>query len=669
MLCPLCHTQNRDNAKFCKGCGQSLVVEVVASEHPDAVASQHAETEYPSVPQFVETTVPEPEQNAATPSASSSGTEVSEQKEESETEQAESEAEHGSVFVASEEKPDVSFVYTNPTSGANQDPTQVLTPEQQEEYQARRRWNEEHWQSSYGHQYAGDIAEAPTIMMPPFSEEKFAQETTPSMDATELSPAVDEQPTVAAWSIDDLPTVPVVEDVAEQETVAAEDVLAQSKTEDTMTDEQHDISEETPVYDQNMDVQPTADEQVPTATTESEQQIESVPSLEESEATSAEFPTLEPDALVAGRYRVAQVLQQAEIEHIYEVVDTQGYRHCWNCASEENAEGDEFCIDCGAALNATYTMHEYAANAGQDGETQVSLQGGIVDTLLDNGHTYVIVHEQVEQSSFPLGVHLVASSSSDAGDLRRGDPNEDSTLVLLQERVHESISTSVGLFVVADGMGGHANGQGASRLTISTIAERVMRELIFPPFEAEKAGNDVPQFEQEQIKSLLQEAVEEANTALCQVNQRDRSDMGSTLTGFMIVGDHAYIFNVGDSRTYMLREEKLYQLTNDHSLVGQLVAGGLIEPEDVYTHPQRNQIFRSIGDKQNVQVDLFIQQIHPGDILLSCSDGLWEMVRDPQITDILNQAPDPQTACAHFIEAANQNGGEDNVSAVVVYVR
>jgi serine/threonine protein phosphatase PrpC len=119
----------------------------------------------------------------------------------------------------------------------------------------------------------------------------------------------------------------------------------------------------------------------------------------------------------------------------------------------------------------------------------------------------------------------------------------------------------------------------------------------------------------------------------------------------------------------MLRDGKLYQLTNDHSLVGQLVAGGLIEPDDVYTHPQRSQIYRSLGDKLNVQVDIFKQQVHPGDTLLSCSDGLWEMVRNPQITEILMNATDPQMACRNLIDAANANGGEDNVSAVVVFVR
>jgi serine/threonine protein phosphatase PrpC len=225
------------------------------------------------------------------------------------------------------------------------------------------------------------------------------------------------------------------------------------------------------------------------------------------------------------------------------------------------------------------------------------------------------------------------------------------------------------VFIVADGLGGHDNGQVASRMTVNIIAEHMVRELFARPLTAEKTGEQLTAMNEDDLVALLKGAVEEANTTLCQVNSRDKTDMGSTLTGFMMVGDHTYIVNVGDSRTYMLRDGKLYQLTNDHSLVGQLVAGGLIEPDDVYTHPQRSQIYRSLGDKLNVQVDIFKQQVHPGDTLLSCSDGLWEMVRNPQITEILMNATDPQMACRNLIDAANANGGEDNVSAVVVFVR
>ncbi|TMD39084.1 MAG: serine/threonine-protein phosphatase [Chloroflexi bacterium] len=292
----------------------------------------------------------------------------------------------------------------------------------------------------------------------------------------------------------------------------------------------------------------------------------------------------------------------------------------------------------------------------------------MVNTFVEQGRTYAVEQAHVAGNAFPNGVHLLAASDSDAGDVRRSEPNEDSTLALELQRVHESQAFPVGVFIVADGLGGHDNGQEASRMAINIIAERMVRDLLAAPLASEKAGETVEEASEDSLATLLQSTIEDANSAICQVNQRDKTDMGSTITGFMVVGDFAYILNVGDSRTYMVRAGQIYQLTTDHSLVGQLVAGGLIQPDDVYTHPQRSQIFRSLGDKPNVQVDIFKQQLHPGDILLSCSDGLWEMVRNPQIESILNNAPDPQTACTQLLETANTNGGEDNVSAVVVFV-
>ncbi|HEY7092554.1 MAG TPA: SpoIIE family protein phosphatase, partial [Ktedonobacterales bacterium] len=130
----------------------------------------------------------------------------------------------------------------------------------------------------------------------------------------------------------------------------------------------------------------------------------------------------------------------------------------------------------------------------------------------------------------------------------------------------------------------------------------------------------------------------------------------------------AYVANAGDSRAYVLEGETLRRITSDHSLVEQLVAGGIIADADRYTHPERNQIFRSLGLNREMEVDFFTQWLRPDMRLLLCSDGLWEMVRDNEITRIMRANADPQAACDALIQAANKAGGEDNISAVVVQI-
>jgi serine/threonine protein phosphatase PrpC len=474
------------------------------------------------------------------------------------------------------------------------------------------------------------------------------------------APTVTDLP--AAYDFEDIPPPPPPPQT--ESSATSEESIASGETVDAEIDETNEVKE--------------AGETEAAEITSEEEKSESMQEPSDQQETAAStngFPILSIGEQMLDRYEITQVLSESAQEHVYLVIDHQGYQHCWNCGSEQNAEGDEFCMNCGASmLDVPYFMHEYSTEQDSeetDGHMEDShvVQGTIVNTFIEHGHTYMIEQQQVEQNPFPNGVQLLVASNSDAGDVRRSEPNEDSTLVLLLQRVHESISSPSGVFIVADGLGGHDNGQVASRMTINIIAERLLRELLTVPLTAEKNGEPAKTFDEDALVALFHDTVEEANTALCQKNQLDKTDMGSTITGFMLVGEHAYVLNVGDSRTYMLRGKQLYQLTTDHSLVGQLVAGGLIEPDDVYTHPQRSQIFRSLGDKPNVQIDIFKQQLHPGDILLSCSDGLWEMVRNPQIENILDNALDPETACAQFIEAANANGGEDNVSAVVVFVR
>ena len=619
MLCPSCYTLNRDNAKFCKGCGQILATEVVAAT--DTPSSEYL--------------LPLAQDNPASDS-------------------------QNSIQSAQSSYPTEAPSDSSDNADPQLDPTQHLTLEQMQAYHSHR-WQQGVEQGKHVQSMTHDVADLPTMAFTPGEY----PDTPPRVMSGQQADTSAEDDDIS--DVAELPTMimppgsqSATDESADASPTSAEISSGSAEAATTNTTVPEGLSAATNAV--------SASETA--ATNDKEEYVEQTNNTSSTEENVNAFPALPVDTIVADRYKVVQVISSTPDEHIYEVGDLKGYLHCWNCDSEDNAEGDEFCINCGAELlNYNYTMHAYPASASSPSpQDALVLQGNIVNTLVDQGHTYVIEQPATTQQVFPTGVRLLAACDSDAGTLRRGDPNEDSTFILLFERVHESIATPSGIFVVADGMGGHDNGQGASRMTVAVIAERVTRELLMPPLHAEKTGADAVQLDEDAALELVHGAVEDANIALCQTNQHDKTDMGSTLTGFMIIGDHAYIFNVGDSRTYMLRDQKLYQVTNDHSLVGQLVAGGLIEPDDVYTHPQRSQIYRSIGDKLNVQIDLFKQQIHPGDILLSCSDGLWEMVRDPQITDILNSAQDPQTACAQLIEAANNNGGEDNVSAVAVFV-
>ena len=143
--------------------------------------------------------------------------------------------------------------------------------------------------------------------------------------------------------------------------------------------------------------------------------------------------------------------------------------------------------------------------------------------------------------------------------------------------------------------------------------------------------------------------------------------MGTTLTAALVVGRKAYVVNVGDSRTYIYHNgAELLPVTRDHSFVAYMVERGLITRDRIYTHPARNQIYRSLGDHGEVEVDTFVEELHHGDALLLCSDGLWEMVRDSEIQKIVASADHPSQISNVLMQAALDHGGEDNISAIVV---
>jgi serine/threonine protein phosphatase PrpC len=286
--------------------------------------------------------------------------------------------------------------------------------------------------------------------------------------------------------------------------------------------------------------------------------------------------------------------------------------------------------------------------------------------IQQDNHPPVTSHQAGGQTltSAGVGVHagrpaltLEVGTDLDPGIRRRQEPNEDTLSVTRGVIPAISLRPFV-LLIVADGMGGQADGQEASQLAVQSLSEYVSASL------------RVQQATSETFLPLLKAGVQYANRVLYQRNQEQRTDMGTTMTTTLVVDATAYVAHVGDSRFYLFRKPMgLSQISQDHSLVAALAAAGIIRPEDIYTHPRRNLIYRCLGEKSPVEVDTYVVPLAAGDILLLCSDGLWEMVRDPQIATILTSPTGDPSHTAHaLIQAALAGGGEDNVSALVARV-
>ena len=257
------------------------------------------------------------------------------------------------------------------------------------------------------------------------------------------------------------------------------------------------------------------------------------------------------------------------------------------------------------------------------------------------------------------GIYLDIGTGLDAGIKRRGSPNEDSLSASENITNLSSAPRPNGLFIVADGMGGHGNGSEASRLAIQVMRERMLGDLRSEVTDGET------------IKALLVEGVQHANQCIYERNQQQHTQMGTTMTAALLWGATIYVVNVGDSRTYLYRKSRgLYRITRDHSVVAGLVEIGAISDDEVYTHPQRNEILRALGDQPTVEVDCFTVPARVEDVLLLCSDGLWEMVRDFEIDEIVRTcAPHASPMCTMLIQAALNRGGKDNISVIAVCVR
>ena len=247
-------------------------------------------------------------------------------------------------------------------------------------------------------------------------------------------------------------------------------------------------------------------------------------------------------------------------------------------------------------------------------------------------------------------LRLAARGLTDVG--QRRDHNEDSLL----------IDVDLGLFVVADGMGGHAGGATASRLAVETIRGELLEARKEEPslFGSGAEGEDNP------LPDLLGQAVERSCAVIFQAAQAEPelSGMGTTVTAVLVDGRGAFVAHVGDSRAYLLRSGHIYQVTQDHSLVAEQLRMGAISADEARNSRFKNIITRSVGFEQSVQVDLMGLELEPGDSIVVCCDGLSNMVEDREILALIEQHG--VDAVEALVDLANERGGDDNITVALI---
>lgn len=214
----------------------------------------------------------------------------------------------------------------------------------------------------------------------------------------------------------------------------------------------------------------------------------------------------------------------------------------------------------------------------------------------------------------------------------------------------EPVGNLPNLFVVADGMGGHNAGDYASSHAVKMVAEEIRKDADFNPVK------------------VIRHAIECANTEIVAQAQNDETlrGMGTTMVVATIIGNYAYVANVGDSRLYVI-DQKIQQVTKDHSLVQEMVRMGELNAEQARNHPDKNIITRALGAERTVDIDFFDLKLETGSVILMCSDGLSNMVEDSQIEQIISDTDkDLEERGRILISEANRNGGKDNIAIVLI---
>lgn len=252
---------------------------------------------------------------------------------------------------------------------------------------------------------------------------------------------------------------------------------------------------------------------------------------------------------------------------------------------------------------------------------------------------------------------LQVGQGSDIGKARQ--TNEDAFLILKSLTRTERELLPVALFIVADGLGGHSKGEEASSLATKVAGGVIVQEILLPPLRSQ--DSDIAN---RPIQEILTEAIMSANQAVSELE----SDAGTTLTLALVLGHSAHVAHVGDTRVYYLDDNGLRQITQDHSLVNRLVELGQISAQEAQQHPQRNSLYRALGQGPELEVDTYFQPLKQDSRLILCSDGLWNAVSEEEMVDVIRSSSSPQEACNRLIDRANEHGGEDNITIVLARI-
>ncbi len=265
--------------------------------------------------------------------------------------------------------------------------------------------------------------------------------------------------------------------------------------------------------------------------------------------------------------------------------------------------------------------------------------------------------EALNQSNFLVEApHWKVAYGQSVGKVR--EHNEDSFLTLSSLIPLNGELLPVGIFIVADGMGGHAMGEVASDLAVRTVASHIMEKTILARLE--NADNH---YSSSSIHEVLSESVSATNRLI----HSQAPGSGTTLTALLILDKQMSIVHVGDSRAYTINQMgEVSVITRDHSLVNRMIELGQITEAEAASHPQRNVLYKALGQLDPLSPDITSMPLPEGGFIMLCSDGLWGLVPQNEIVRIIKESSSPETACRKLVESANQEGGSDNITVVLV---